>query len=72
MICGSSVASRLAAGKPGIDPISIAYAAKAHCGEARANLIHAIQKAHNHQIWSEMIAVYDRKFTEISIAAAID
>ena len=69
MACGHSAASRLAASRPGADPIAVAVAAKPHCGAERADLMRAIQKAHDYRIWSQMMDVYDRKFIEIATAA---
>ncbi|WP_154720417.1 hypothetical protein [Ciceribacter sp. T2.26MG-112.2] len=70
MTCGHSSAARLAANRPGTDPIAVAVAAKSQCGEERASLMQAIQKAHDYSIWSQMIGIYDRKFIEVATAAA--
>jgi hypothetical protein len=71
MTCGHSSAARLAASRPGTDPIAVAVAAKSQCGEERADLVRAIQKTHDYRIWSQMIDIYDRKFIEIATASAL-
>lgn len=69
--CGMRQAKTLANSRPNVDPYYIAIAAKDACADERSALIDGIQQAHNPEIWTRMIRIYDRKFEESIISTVV-